>query len=132
MNQIDQAIGWLNQLYGLPAAALVLISCLAVGYVLRFIKAFPNNGIPVAVVLWGAIAMTLVADSRATSMSLRVWIVRNVLVGLAIGFISWLIHNLLLSKVEDWLASKFPDKVADTTFFSKPSPPPVDNPPPKP
>lgn len=132
MNQIDQAIGWLNQLYGLPAAALVLISCLAVGYVLRFIKRFPNDGIPVAVVLWGAVAMTLVADSRATSMSLRVWIVRNVLVGLAIGFISWLVHNLLLSKVEDWLASKFPEKAQDTTFFAKPAPPPQDPPTPKP
>ena len=118
MNTIDQIIGYLNQLYGLPAAALVFLSCIAVGYALRFIKAFPNGGIPVAVILWGAIIMTLVADARASNMPLRVWVVRNVLVGLFIGFCSWLFHNMILSKVEDWIAAKWPG-ANDTTFFQR-------------
>lgn len=116
---IDQAINALNKLYGLPAAALVLLSCVAVGYVLRFIKRFPNDGIPVAVILWGAVAMSLVADSRAANMSLRVWIVRNVLVGLGIGFGAWVTHKMVLSKIEDWIARKFPDTLGNTDFFQR-------------
>lgn len=125
MESIDKIIGYLNQLYGLPAVALVAFSCVAVGYVLRTVKRFPNDGIPLAVILWGAIAMSLVADARANNMSLRVWICRNVLVGLVVGFASWMLHRVVLSRVEDWIVSKFPD-LGNTTIFRRsdvPNPP---------
>lgn len=117
VESLDKVIAWLNQLYGLPAATLVFASCIVLGYALRFVKRFPNDGIPVAVILWGGIVMSLVADARASSMSLRIWVVRNVLVGMVIGMVSWLAHKILLSRVENWIASKFGG--SDTTFFNK-------------
>lgn len=121
-NTLDSVIAWLNQLYGLPAATLVFASCIVLGYALRFVKRFPNDGIPVAVILWGGIAMSAVADARASNMSLRVWVVRNILVGMVIGMVAWLAHKIILSRVEDWIASKFGGS-QDTTFFNKPNPP---------
>ena len=114
---IDKAIGVLNQLYGLPAFALVFCSCIVVGYILRFVKRFPNDGIPVAVVLWGGIIMTLVADTRATSMPARVWVVRNILVGMIFGLVAWLTHKVALSRLEDWIVAKF--NLGNTAFFQR-------------
>jgi hypothetical protein len=124
MESIDKAIAILNQLYGLPAAALVFCSCIVVGYILRFIKSFPNNGIPVVAILWGGLVMSLIADSRATTMPLRVWIVRNILVGMVIGMLAWIVHKAVLSKLEDWIASKFA-WTSETTFFKKTDQTPV-------
>lgn len=126
MTTIDQVISGLNSLYGLPAIGLVLGSCIVLGYVLRFIKKFPNDGIPVAVILWGAIAMSLVADSRATSMSLRVWVVRNIMVGMIVGLAAWILHKTLISRLEDWLLRQVPS-LGNTDFFrNKPPKPPTD------
>lgn len=106
---IETIIDALNKIEGAPAIALVLLSCLAVGYALRFIRRFPNDGIPVAVILWGAAFMPLLSDFRTSGIqSLRVWIIRNLVVGLIVGFVAWLVHNLILSKVEDWISSKVP------------------------
>lgn len=115
---IDQVIAWLNKLNGAPAVALVFLSCIVLGYILRFIKRFPNDGIPVAVVLWGGIVMSIIADTRPSNQSLRVWIVRNVLVGMGIGFFAWLAHKLLISKIEDWIGNMFPS-LSGTTFFRR-------------
>lgn len=114
---LDKLIAGLNSLYGLPAVGLVFGSCIVLGYVLRFIKKFPNDGIPVAVTLWGAVAMSLVADSRSSNMTLRIWVVRNVLVGMIIGLAAWIVHKTAISKLEDWIASKF--NLGDTTFFKR-------------
>jgi hypothetical protein len=119
MNQLEDLLSALDKIQGLPAVALVCFTCIAVGYALRFIKAFPNNGIPVVVILWGALAMLFLADPRATTMSPRVWTSRNIAVGLIIGLISWLIHKLALSRLEDWIAGMRPNQGKDTTFFDK-------------
>lgn len=104
---LDQGATLLNKLDGLPAAMLVLLSCLVVGYCLRFWKKFPNEGIPVAVILWGGAFNPLLADLNS-QMGWRIWFVKNLLVGLVIGFLAWLVHNLVLAKLEDWLTSKVP------------------------
>lgn len=114
---IDKAVSWLNQLYGLPAGLLVLCTCIVVGYGLKFWKAFPNQAIPLVVILFGGLMMSLIADSRTTSQPLRVWIVRNIGVGLILGTVAWIIHNKALSKLEDWIAKKF--DLGDTAFFNK-------------
>lgn len=118
MNQLENLLSVLDKIQGLPAVALVCFTCIAVGYALRFIKAFPNNGIPVVVILWGSLAMLFLADPRATSMSPRVWASRNVAVGLIIGFLSWMLHKIVLSRIEDWVAQRFPG-AQDTAFFAK-------------
>lgn len=108
MDYLNALLAVLDKIQGLPAVALVCASCIVVGYVLRFIKAFPNNAIPVVVILWGAVAMMLLADPRATNMPLRIWAMRNLLVGLAIGFLAWMLHYWVLSWIEDYIAKKFP------------------------
>jgi len=120
---LNDLLQWLDKIQGLSAGALVLLSCVVLGYVLRFIKKFPNDGIPVVVILWGAVAMLMLADPRATSMPARVWTLRNLIIGLVIGLLAWFIHNFALKKLEDFIASKFPDRSSDTTFFNKPNPP---------
>lgn len=115
---IDQIVSALNKLYGLPAVALVAFSCIVVGYIIRYVRSIDNSAIPVVVILWGALAMSLVADSRANNMSLRVWVVRNILVGLAIGFISWMAHRYVIKRFEDWVTAKFPQS-GGTQFFAK-------------
>lgn len=108
METIDKALSYLDKLQGLPGVALVFLSAIVIGYAWRFIPAkwFPNQAIPVAVIVWGAFAMSLIADARASTMPLRVWILRNLIIGAVIGFAAWLTHNLILSRIEDWLGSK--------------------------
>lgn len=121
MNYLNDLLQWLDKIQGLPAVALVFISCIAVGYVLRGIKSFPNQAIPTVVVLWGMVAMLFIADPRASTMPARIWTARNTLVGLAIGFFAWLAHKYLLKKFENWIAKKF--DLGDTNFFDKSAPP---------
>lgn len=114
---IENIIGSLNQLEGISAVSLVFLSCIAVGYVVRSIKRIDNSSIPAIVTLWGVVFMGLVANSRATDMSLRVWLVRNVLVGAVVGVASVLMHKLVLKRVEDWISAKF--NLGNTEFFKK-------------
>lgn len=118
MNTINELLQWLDRIQGLSAAALIFMSCIVVGYALRFVKRFPNDGIPVVVILWGAVAMLIIADPRASSMPARIWTMRNLAVGLIIGLVAWLIHNKLLSRAEDWLLSKLPN-LGNTDFFKR-------------
>lgn len=97
---LQQITDYLQKLEGAPAAMLVLIACIIVGYALRYIKRFPNDGIPVAVILFGGVFYPFIADSN-NDLTLRVWLIRNALIGLAIGFAAWLVHNQILSRIED-------------------------------
>lgn len=117
METINSWLKQLDQIQGLSAVALVFLSCIVVGYALRFIKRFPNDGIPVVVILWGALAMLFIADPRANSMSARIWTGRNILIGLFIGFLAWIVHKIALSRLEDMIARKF--ELANTAFFRK-------------
>lgn len=105
MTMVETIVGLLNKVHGASAGGLVCLSCIALGYILRFIKPFPPDGIPVAMVLWGAIVMSVIADSRPTTMSLRVWVVRNVLVGMVIGMVAWIVQKVLLNRLENWVKS---------------------------
>lgn len=138
METLDKILSYLNRIEGLPGVALVFLSCIIAGYVWRCIpwKWFPNSVIPIIVILWGAFAQSFMADARASAMPFRVWFLRNVIVGSVIGFIAWLTHNLILTKVEDWLLGQVP-RLGDTMVFrkgegSKPPDPPPPPPPPDP
>src|SRR5512135_2379766 len=103
MNEIesflDTVVNLLNKINGLPSIAVVFLSCIVVGYVLRFVKRFPNDGIPIAVILWGAAFNPLLADLNS-DMGWRVWFIKNFLFGLLWGYLAWLVHNKVLSKIE--------------------------------
>ena len=131
LDTIDSWLSWLDKLQGLSAVALVMLGCLAIGYILRFIKSFPNTAIPLVVVISGAVGMMLMATGRATTMPTHVWVVRNFMVGLIVGALSWAVHYLALSRLENFIKSKLPGSGDDTTFFAKP-PAPVDQPPKQP
>jgi hypothetical protein len=101
---LDQATTLLEKLYGLPAIALVLVSCIFLGYILRVITIFPNKGIPLAVILWGGVFFPAIADATS-NFPFRVWLIRNLLMGLMIGVVAWLLHNQVLSRLEDRLCA---------------------------
>jgi len=119
MDSLEDLLGILDKVQGLSGAALICFSCIIVGYLLRFIRSFPNDGIPLVVILWGALFNLLLADPYVAGSSLRVWTVKNFLVGLIYGAIAWGVHYWALSKIEDYISKKFP-AVGDTAFFTKP------------
>ena len=125
---VDSTLGVLDTLYGLPGNALVALTCIVLGYVLRLVRKFPNEGIPLACILWGMVCNPLVADPASAGQSIRIWIVRNILVGAIVGAVSWLSHKLILSKLE----SRIPilggllaaaDSAADATTRDNPNEP---------
>ena len=97
---LESAQTWLSKLYGLPGSVLVLVSCIFFGYVLKLLpkRWFPNAGIPVAVILWGCAFNMLMADPCADALPIRVWIVKNFLIGLIIGVAAWLVHNKIIKR----------------------------------
>lgn len=99
---LEEVVGWLQKLDGAPATLLVMIACWVIGYMLRYFKGFPNDGIPVAVVLFGGVVYPLIADAN-NDLPFRIWIIRNMLIGLIIGLAAWMLHKFVLSKVEDKL-----------------------------
>lgn len=101
---VEQAKYWVDQLYHLPNALLVGLSCVVVGYILRRWKSFPNEAIPVVVVLWGAFFTSFMAPVRPSAANVSAWRVKNALVGFIVGFAAWGLHYYVLSKLED----KFP------------------------
>ena len=82
------------------------------GFVVKAIKVIPNNYIPLIVVFWSSIFFMLVAPERG-SMSSRIWLGRNFLIGLIIGTAAWLFHRYVLKT----LFRKFGSD--DTVFITK-------------
>jgi len=120
LDSLEDFLKILDRIQGLSSIALVAFSCLVIGYILRFVKRFPNDAIPVVVVLWGAAAMMFVADGRPGTMKPHVWEARNVLIGLIVGAVCWAIHFIALRRLESWIGTKFPG-ASDTTLFAKDS-----------
>ena len=90
-----------------PSVALVFGLVIVVGYCFRFWKSFPNEAIPAIVILTGAIGMMLLAEEHPKDIPARIWHTKNFIVGIIIGFLAWMAHNLVVSKIEDYLAAKF-------------------------
>lgn len=121
LDSINDLLSTLDKLQGLPAAGLVFVLCLAVGYAWRGLKFswFPNDAIPLVVMITGALFMMFIADGRPTTMPHHVWTARNLAVGFIIGAIAWAVHNYVIAKfIEPWLVSKIPS-LSNTTFFTK-------------
>lgn len=103
---INELVEFLNHLYGLPGIALVALMCLLGGYFLKSQHWFPNQGIPTALVILGAALLPLISDFRDSPLPLRVWLVRNLVVGALVGLGTWAFHRLILKRIEDkipWL-----------------------------
>jgi hypothetical protein len=101
-----------SSLYTAPAYILVGLSAIVFGYLLRPIKRFPNDGIPVACVLW-SIGFTLATMPQCPTGVGRIsWRATNIMIGIIVGFGAWVFHKQILSRIED----KIP-------WFNKPTPP---------
>jgi hypothetical protein len=116
---LDALVDPLQKLYGAPAFVLVVVACIAAGYAMRCWRRFPNEAIPACVILLGGVLMPMIADAN-NDLTLRVWLVRNAVFGIGVGFISWLLHRFVLSKIEDRLGL-FSDKIPPTTETIKPT-----------
>lgn len=103
----DSIFSELIKVQSWPTVGLVFGLVIVVGYCFRFWKFFPNEAIPTVVILTGAIAALLLAPEHPANISGRVWHTRNFIVGLIVGFAAWMGHSLLISRLEDWLSSKF-------------------------
>ncbi len=117
---VQTLIDYLNKLYGLPAVVLVAMSCIVVGYMLKFVKKFPNDSIPIAVLTWGAMFLPLLSDYQPGHM--RIQIIRNVFVGFIAAFGAWLVHDKILKRLEDklgWFADDLPAVPTTTTTTDK-------------
>lgn len=97
---LEQFNNLLNKLAG-SHYALVLVTCIVVGYVLKGWKKFPNEAIPVVVVLWGGAFLTMMADPGADNLGVWTWRIKSFLLGIVVGFVAWLLHNQILSRFED-------------------------------
>jgi hypothetical protein len=127
----DSVFAELVKIQSWPTVGLVFAVVIIIGYCLRFWKFFPNEAIPTVVIFAGAAAMLLVSDGRPESIGWRVWNVKLGFTGLIIGFIAWMAHNLVISKLEDFLSTKFAS-VNRALGPKDPPPPPVDPPAPHP
>lgn len=92
---------FIGGLYGLGGAALTGLSAIVVGYVFRGIKSFPNSAIPVLIIVWSGAVSPLLADPYAPPQNLRLWLAKNIVIGILVGFIAWRLHKTLLKNLED-------------------------------
>lgn len=104
-NEIQTVADLLQQVAGLPAAVLTVLVCVIAGYLFKLWPSFPNQAIPAIVVILGGGFYPFIADSKTQMFTEqpRVWIMRAVAIGLIYGFGAWLLHNKILSKIEDKL-----------------------------
>lgn len=101
MNEFLELVGRaIYGLYGLPGYMLVFLSCLVVGFIFKRIRAFPNDGIPALICLWGAVFNILVAEECKDGCNHRIWVARSLLIGIIIGFLAWRSHKYVKKKFQ--------------------------------
>jgi hypothetical protein len=98
---LDQCEQILTKLSLLSNLALVLLSCLMLGYLLKSFRRFPNDAIPLAVVFWAIIATFCTAPPTPQGTPVVAWKVRSIMLGVIVGYASWGIHYWVLSWIED-------------------------------
>ena len=104
---MSQIIQWNEQLYGAPSGVLLAAFAIALGYLLKSLPKFNNQYIPFVVVSLCTIGFMLIAPARTPDMALRIWLVRNFIIGFIIGFAAWTFHAQLLRRFVD--PKFFPD-----------------------
>lgn len=124
-DSLEEMLRWvtdtLGKLYGLPGYVLVFLLCLVAGFVLKRSRWFPNDGIPLTVICLGGLVNSLIADPKADTLPLRIWVVKNVVVGLIIGFAAWQAHAQ--RRKIPGLKRFFPESSdSDPQAFTKPPP----------
>lgn len=90
---LETIVKFLSGLNGLPGFVLIYLLCLGFGFLLKKISRFPNDAIPVVIVLIGAILNMLIAEANdETKTPFRIWLVRNFVLGCLYGLLAWATH----------------------------------------
>lgn len=120
---IDEILKEFEQIQNWSNAGLTAMSCLAMGYLWRVmrVKWFPNDAIPAVVCITGIFLFVAFSGHGKTQPDIS-WHVRAGAVGFVIGFVTVLIHNFALKKIEDLLAAKFG---VVSSLLNKNEPPPA-------
>jgi len=101
MNEtLDGISAMLGKLYGLPGYMLVCVACFIAGYLLKKSAWFQNQGIPWVVVLLGGVLNPMIADPTSDTTPFRIWLIKNAVIGLACGLLTWLGHNQIVKRFE--------------------------------
>lgn len=115
---IKQASDAANSLYGLPGDAVLGLFALSLGYFLKLQSWYPNKQIPTAVMLVGLIGGPVLAmghyDHKA---AMTPQILTHVMIGAAVSFSVWGLHNKVLRKYE----TKIP--ILGALLMEEPDPP---------
>jgi Phage holin family Hol44, in holin superfamily V len=98
---LEQIVSVLGKLYGVPGYALVFLTCVVAGYVVKVLPNVPNNVIPWLLVGIGPILNMMVADTRADEFPIRIWIVKNFIIGFLISGGAMWFHRKFLKPMEE-------------------------------
>lgn len=93
-----------------PAGILVFVLCIAFGYVWRAIKVLPNRFTPLVVMLFGC-GFNLALNWKGPER------LRFAVGGFIIGFAAWVVHRLVIKRIEDKFGMTLAED--DTTTFTK-------------
>lgn len=98
MEKLNDSLNFISKLgdglNGLSGFALTVLACLTVGFVVKkWFALVPNERIPTIVIFVGALLNVALAEARPETYPLRVWIVRNAIVGGLAGWLAWGIHT---------------------------------------
>lgn len=117
-----------DKLMNAPAGVVVALFAIALGYVLKISAFFPNNRIPLVIVLFTAVVFPILeacADTMAAKEHVALRVPINVLIGFIIGFLAWAFHAQILKKFVD---PKFFNDDGSTKFLKRDEVKPPDEP----
>lgn len=108
----------INELQGAPVWLIVALLSIILGYMLKIAKWFPNQKIPLVVILVAAAANIALMFPFHNKGDLWIpWSIRQLTIGLAIGFSAWIFHRAVLKRFESkfpWLQSAMHESGFDT------------------
>jgi len=90
---VDRISSFVDHIYGYPSWLIVALGCLILGFCLKRLSKFPNEAIPLAVITFGGIFMTMMAPDHPSAVSALRWKATNFILGIIIGAGVWLFHN---------------------------------------
>jgi hypothetical protein len=136
METLKTALDWIQKLETLPAGALTIVVCIALGYVLKLVPEFPNARIPLVNLIAGGLFYMLVTPYASASPLVVLEHVplgdrvRAFGIGLVLGAAAWLLHNQVLKRIEDSdLLARVLPSVSGLLAAAKTNPPPAAPPP---
>jgi len=97
----------LADVLALKDQGLVMVVCIALGYVLKITPVFPNAYIPHAVILLGAGLNPCIVGRGNVSPDVSNPLAHLVMQGFVIGVAAFAAHHLIISKIEERIKSMF-------------------------